>query len=105
MARRIVAVRESTSNIKTNNVVTFSYIMSKAGFKKGMEDFHAGRPIPEGIVWARCGQRMENQTWNYERGRLFAAATGIKKLEFNGSKPSREMVHLMTRLAQERVII
>lgn len=60
----------SLSNFVTSGKTPIGRIMASSHFLAGMADFHAK-------VWR---QELADQTARYERGRQFAACTGLKKL-------------------------
>jgi hypothetical protein len=53
--------------IKTRNV-TFKTVMRSAAFMRGVREAHAGIPMD---YKAYDNERLTDNRWNYERGRLF----------------------------------
>lgn len=83
-----------------NSLVTIASVLNNPRFKQGMADLHKGI--------SRVGERMVDGDYDrsleYERGRQFAAATGLNRLEFNGSKASPEMIKRYVSLRQDGTI-
>lgn len=62
--------KASGVNATTHDVSIASIIRARA-FSAGVDDYIAGRPPMES--WAILAKWRGDQTWEYERGRLFAA--------------------------------
>jgi hypothetical protein len=94
--------------------VTVLYTMNSRAWKLGMSDYHAGLPIPLDIVKRLLGAGVipsktstwTSRIWQYERGRLFAAETGIKRLsKGDGSAVSPRLIDLCVKAVRNKIIL
>lgn len=81
----------------TTKPVTMNSVMRAPAFQQGMTDYWAGQPIP-----LRLPPESE---WDYERGRLFAAATGHKFIHSVKGRVKEEQLWQYARLRKQRDIL
>lgn len=83
--------------IKTRTV-TCNSIMSTPAFQQGVRDYALARGF-------KALQMDPKTEWDYERGRLFAAATGAKAIIITRGKVSEKQQLAYSMLSKERIII
>lgn len=77
--------------------VTINSVMREAAFQQGVRDYWRRAPIP--------GNLPQQAQETYERGRLFAAASGAKLIHISRGKVCDEQRRAFAKLYKERIIL
>ena len=102
------------TQIKEKPASPLAAVMNSRAWKLGMADYTAGLPLPLGVhthlkahgIQPSRGITMTSQEWNYERGRHFAAETGLGKLARGArSVVCRSHEVLAQRAVENKVVI
>lgn len=78
--------------------VSLNSIMRTPGFQQGVNDYTTGKPWP-------TRQLPREAEWDYERGRLFAAATGQKLVRIKRGRVEPGQIATFAKLLREGTII
>lgn len=82
----------------TTKRVSTNVVMRDPVFKTGVSDFHAKK-------WNRELSDDPIVSWRYERGRLFAAATGIRHITSEGGVVDEDLRGMFVELRKRGDII
>lgn len=75
--------------------------MRQAGFSRGVNDKRAGRPFDTEIV----DDEDTDESWAYERGRLWASLAPVNLPLFIGRKLNPKAVQLYSAASQRKLIL